>query len=470
MDRTLEGKCMKGNSFVAMVGLISLITSCGKRVTEVKSAPETQFQAGIIASCTTKTEAKAIAEKLDIRYRVINEKRKIIEFLDIKESDLKAAIKEFKKSGNTKLRQNIVYSKKLISGDFTSIQSSQDYPYYGAHTPTYRDANSGRYFSHLEQIDGLFPVNHVQGEGVTIAIVDTGVYYNHPDLSPNIKTNSADKHGTHANQSDDDNNGYADDYVGWDFYNGDAYPIDDNGHGTHVAGLAAGTFGGIAPKAKILPIKVMSAEGYGDLGTIASGIMYAIDMGADIVNLSLGGPGAAEVSSDIQALINSVSVANDHDALIIAAAGNGGADGIGDCNDSAPIYPANIDSTSVVSVAAVDNYNELTHYSNFGELSVHVAAPGGDSYSGGLVSTGIPSCYGPCSQSDQTYKTSIGTSMATPIVAGLAALIKCANPNLTHMEIKNIIMENGTSFTELNEKVKSGQVINVKKSVTAALR
>jgi len=470
MDWTLEGKCMKGNSFVAMVGLISLITSCAKRVTEVNSAPQTQYQAGVIASCTTKAEAKTIAENLDIRYRVINENRKLVEFFDIKESQLREGLKEMGKGKGKSLRRNIVYSKKLISGDFASIQSPQDYPFYGAHTASYRDENSAQYFKHLEQIDGVNPVNHIQGEGVTIAIVDTGVYYNHPDLSPNIKTNQADNYGEDGNHVDDDNNGYADDYVGWDFYNGDAFPIDDNGHGTHVAGLAAGTLGGIAPRAKILPVKVMSSDGYGDLGTIAAGIMYAIDMGADIVNLSLGGPGASEVSSDIQALISSVTAANNHDALIIAAAGNGGADGIGDCNDANPIYPANIENTSVISVAAVDSYNEIADYSNFGFETVHVAAPGGDTYSGGLLSTGIPSCYGPCSQSDQTYKSSMGTSMATPIVAGLAALIKSANSNLNHIEIKEIIMEYGINIEGLKEKITSGQVINVKNAVTAALQ
>jgi len=451
---------MKRISLGTLLGFSIIISSCGKSITEVFEAPKSNKQAGLIASCTTKAQAKEIAKSQGIRFRVINEKRKMIEFFDITKEDLQAILP------SKKIKANKVYEHKLISGDFVSTKSFGDYPFYGAHTPQYRTDSSGRYFPHLEQIDAL-TLGANQGEGVTIAVIDTGVYYNHPHLSPNIKINNIDKHGNDANNFDDDNNGYSDDYAGWDFYNGDAYPLDDNGHGTHVAGLSAGTLGGIAPKAKILPVKVLSSEGRGDLGTIAAGIMYAIDMGADIINLSLGGPGAGAASSDLQALLNSVTIAEQNDALIIAAAGNGGTDGIGDCNDQTPIYPANIDSSSVIAVAAVSYYNEIASYSNFGSVSVHVAAPGGDQSMGGLVSTGIPYCQGPCTTSDQSYKKSTGTSMATPIVSGLAALIKSKNPNLSHSQIKQLIMSHGTNYESLIDKVRSGQVINVANTLNA---
>lgn len=446
--------------WISQLILLLLFTSCGKSITEVFQAPKSKSQAGLIASCTTKSQAMSLAVENGIRFRVINEKRQIIEFLDIDKQSLQKLLP------TKKIKPNIVYEYKLTSGDNLQAQSFGDYPFYGPHNPLYRTQTAGRYFPHLEQIDAL-TINGNQGQGVTIAIVDTGVYYNHPHLSPNIKTNNGDKHGENSNGIDDDNNGYADDYVGWDFYNGDAYPLDDNGHGTHVAGLAAGTYGGIAPKAKILPVKVLSGDGRGDLGTIAAGILYAIDMGADIVNLSLGGPGAGAANSDLQALLNSVTIAEQNDALIIAAAGNGGTDGVGDCNDQSPIYPANIDSSSVISVAAVDHYNNITSYSNFGGASVHVAAPGGDQALGGLVSTGIPNCYGPCSTNDQTYTTLIGTSMATPIVSGLAALIRSNRPALSHAQIKNIIMTKGKDIESLHGMIRSGQVINIKTALEA---
>lgn len=450
------------SNFATMAALLSLV-SCGKGVTEIFGAPKTQDQAGLIASCTTKAQAQTVAQNTGAQFRVINEKRKIIEFYGISPEALRAELPKIK------LRQNVVYDKPLVTGDEFGAQNfSQDYPFYGAHSPRYRTESSGRYFEHLMQIDAVSPTGG-QGAGVIIAVVDTGVYYNHPHLSPNIFTNPLDQHGNSANNVDDDNNGYNDDYVGFDFYNNDAYPLDDNGHGTHVAGLAAGTYGGVAPKAKILPIKVLGSDGRGDLGTVAQGILYAIDRGVDIVNLSLGGPASSTASRDLQALLNSVEIAEQNNSLIIAAAGNGGSDGIGDCNDSEPIYPANIQSGAVISVAAVDAFNQITNYSNFGAATVHVAAPGGDIYTGQLNSTAIPNCYGPCNPTNhQFYRDSMGTSMATPIVSGIAALIMSANPNLSHAQVKDIIMNQGIDVGSLTDKVQSGKVVNAALAVQAA--
>lgn len=457
---------MKWISNIARMAILFILlfnlVSCGKSISEIMSAPKTQDQAGLIASCTTKAQAVELAESEGIQFRVINEKRRIIEFYGIDAETLKAKLPK------SRLKTNTVYQEKLIASEGFGAKSFGDYPFYGAHSPKYRNSSAGRYFPHLTQIEAVDAHGGAQGQGVVIAVVDTGVYYNHPHLSPNIKTNPSDPHGGQADNIDDDNNGFSDDYVGWDFYNGDAYPIDDNGHGTHVAGLAAGTFGGVAPKAKIMPIKVLSSDGRGDLGSIAAGILYAIDNGADIVNLSLGGPASGAASRDLQALLNSVEIAEQNDALIIAAAGNGGADGIGDCNDAEPMYPANIQSGAVVAVAAVDAFNDITSYSNFGVESVHVAAPGGDNYMGGLLSTGIPNCNGPCNSTDEVYRTSMGTSMATPVVSGLAALIKSAKPSLSFIQIKNIIMSQGIDVDSLIDKVQSGKVVNAKLAVQAA--
>lgn len=442
---------MKGNSVFGLIFCV-IFTSCGKGISEKTSAPRTKDQVGIIASCTSKSEAKEIAEELGIQFRVINEKRKIIEFIGVSEKELE------KFRPHSKFRKNKLYEDVLISGDFSASSVSNN-QFYGAHIPQYRNQSSGRYFPHLEQVNALSATS--LGEGVTIAVIDTGVYYNHPHLSPNILTNNGDKHGDNGNYKDDDGNGFVDDYVGWDFYNGDAYPIDDNGHGSHVAGLAASTYMGIAPKAKILPVKVLGSDGRGDLGTIASGILYAVDRGAHIINLSLGGSAGSEVSQEVQQIVNAVIKAK-NGSLLVAAAGNGGYDGLGDCNDNLPIYPANIQEDNLLSVASVDLYNNLTEYSNFGGATVHVAAPGGDPYTGGLNSIAIPYCLGPCSSSEVPYKSSMGTSMATPIVAGLAAVLKSANNSLTPKQMKDIIMKNGKKFNYLNGLIQSSSVINVK--------
>lgn len=448
---------MKGNSLYALllILLVSII-SCGKDITQSHSAPRTKDQVGIIASCTELSQAASLAAKLGIKYRIINQKRKIVEFIGIQENTLKKYLP------NSKLRSNKLYDKVLISGNFKA-QSISNNEYFGAHQAIYRSENSGRYFPHLDQIKSL---NVDQfGEGVVIAIIDTGVDYNHPHLSPNILTNEKDRHGENADQIDNDKNGFSDDYVGWDFYNGDAYPIDDNGHGTHVAGLAASTYMGVAPKAKILPVKVLSADGQGDLGTIASGILYAMDRGAKVINLSLGGPAGTEISAQLQEMINIVSIAKQSNTIIVAAAGNGGNDGIGDCNDSSPIYPANIQEDNLVSVASVNAYDELTEYSNFGGSTVHIAAPGGDIYTGGLNSTALSYCDGPCKQSNTPYATSMGTSMATPVVSGAIATLMSKNPSLSYKKIIKALIENGNIKEELSGLVKSSSVIDLSKAL-----
>ena len=447
----------------AKLSLGAILVSCGKEVTEVSSAPKTQDAAGIIASCASVEQAKSFAREHGAKYRVINAKRKLIEFYQTDEQTLKSFLPQ------VKTRKNIVYEGQLVQGEFPAVQSYGDYPYYGAHPPEYRTEGASRYFPHLEQIDGAGFVENVQGEGVVIAVVDTGVYYNHPHISPNVAVNVSDRHGSGGNGQDDDQNGFNDDYVGWDFYNGDAYPLDDHGHGTHVAGLAAGTYGGVAPKAKILPVKVLSSSGRGDLGTIAAGILYAVDMGADIINLSLGGPGAGQASGHLQALLGAVVKAEDNGALLIAAAGNGGEDGIGDCNDATPVYPASFEQENILSVASVDKFNQITAYSNFGTASVHVAAPGGDYQYGGLVSLGVPDCFGPCSSNETTYVSMAGTSMAAPVTAGIAALVKSANPSLGHREIKELIMREGIEAPSLVDKVRSSKVVNAALAVRAAL-
>jgi subtilisin family serine protease len=437
--------------------LLMLFISCAPKQVEKFSAPKTQNQAGLIASCTTVSEAQAVAQDLNIQFRVINKKRKIIEFIGASEIALS------EKLPRARFKQNKIY-KNLLSGKFKAL-NTPNYPFYGAHTPEYRNLEMADYFPHLKQIDDVTPPNLSQMNKVVVAVIDTGVYYNHPHLSSNIFLNNTDKHGAGSNTIDDDENGFKNDYVGWDFVNGDAYPIDDNGHGTHVAGIVAGTLGGVAPKAKILPVKVLDAEGSGDLATIASGILYAIDRGAHIINLSLGGEFGTEITNEVKQLLNSITSAEKEGVLIVAAAGNGGDDGLGDCNDSAPIYPASFENEAVISVASVNLYNELSQYSNFGTTSVDIAAPGGDYSTGGILSTVIPDCSGPCSVDDLAYGEEMGTSMATPVVAGIAALIKAKDMSLTYKEIKEIIFESGISQDNLKNYLVTGKVVNAKNAL-----
>ena len=120
-----------------------------------------------------------------------------------------------------------------------------------------------------------------------------------------------------------------------------------------------------------------------------------------------------------------------------------------------------------MAIAAVDAYNQITSYSNYGGSTVHITAPGGDTYTGGLNSTAIAYCYGPCSSSNTPYVSSMGTSMSTPLVSGLAALVKSKNNSLAAGEVKDLIMNNGDYQSQLDGIIKSSSVINVQNTLNA---
>ena len=254
------------------------------------------------------------------------------------------------------------------------------------------------------------------GQGVVVAVVDTGVQFSHPDLNSQIYINAGEIGG---NGIDDDHNGYVDDTSGWDFYSNDNYADDGNGHGTHVAGIiaaAANGFGatGVAPGAKIMPIRVLGADGSGSTNSVAAGIRYAVDNGADIINLSLGGP----LSSVIQ---TAIQYAQQRNVLVVSAAGNESA--------SLPTYPARLSASlsNVISVGAYSSAGAIASFSNDVGTSaaVQVDAPGVSIYSTYL---------------NGQYARLSGTSMAAPQVAGLAALALSANPSLTAAQLRTLIV------------------------------
>jgi subtilisin family serine protease len=205
---------------------------------------------------------------------------------------------------------------------------------------------------------------------VVVAVTDTGVAYDHPDLAPNMWTNP----GEVANGLDDDANGKVDDLKGWDFIGNDNDPRDLNGHGTHVAGTigargnnATGVTG-VNWNVKLMPVRVLGADGSGTTVSVANGFDYAADEGAKVVNASLGGGGS---DPTMDAVINGAPT-----TLFVVAAGNGGSDGVGDNNDATPQYPCNITSANLVCVAATTDTDGLAGFSNFGATSVDLGAPG----------------------------------------------------------------------------------------------
>ncbi len=212
---------------------------------------------------------------------------------------------------------------------------------------------------------------------VVIAVIDTGVALNsnisigHPEVTGNIWTNTGETDCT--NNSDDDGNGYVDDCYGWDFLDADNDPMDYAGHGTHVSGTIAATgnnsegIAGIMWNASIMPLRFLDAAGSGSTADAVSAILYATANGAHVINNSWGGDGFSQTLED---------AINASDAVVVCAAGNSGRD-----NDPAPFYPASYTSDNIISVAATDRNDNLASFSNYGAVSVDIAAPGVSIYS-----------------------------------------------------------------------------------------
>ncbi|MEX0418228.1 S8 family peptidase [Bacillus sp. C30] len=275
---------------------------------------------------------------------------------------------------------------------------------------------------------------------ITIGIIDTGIDINHPDLKNNIWKNPDEIPGDGI---DNDNNGYIDDIYGWDFVNNNNSVYDGTGdsHGTHVAGTIAAvknnTIGvvGVAPQVKVMPLKFLGTNG-GTISNAIKAIEYDKNKGVKITNNSWGGGGFS------QALYDAIQQSN---SLFIAASGNNGNNA-----DQTPMYPAAYSLSNILSVASITNKGSLSSFSNYGKTSVDVAAPGTD-----ILST-LP---------NNSYGFYSGTSMATPHVSGVAALIQSAYPSYSPTEIKNKIMNNTSPLSTLTNKVLTGGLINAGKAL-----
>ncbi|HKB03013.1 MAG TPA: S8 family serine peptidase [Gemmataceae bacterium] len=294
------------------------------------------------------------------------------------------------------------------------------------------------------------------GGSTLVAVIDTGVDYNHPDLQANIWSNALEAGGQAG--VDDDGNGFVDDVHGWDFANNDSNPLDDHSHGTHVAGTIAGVGNngvgvvGVNWSARIMALKFLDASGNGTTAAAISALNYAVMMGARVSNHSYGG-GPFD-----QANLDALTAAGNAGHLVVAAAGNGNFFGFPINNDTTPFYPASYkpNPDNVISVAATDSTDKFASFSNYGATSVDLAAPGVNIYST------VPGGYG----------TKSGTSMAAPHVTGAAALIWAADPSLTMTQVRQRILSGTDSIQALNPNrptVTNGR-LNVFKAMPQAPR
>jgi subtilisin family serine protease len=264
-----------------------------------------------------------------------------------------------------------------------------------------------------------------RGAGVVVAVVDTGVDYNHPDINDNVWLNSREIPG---NGVDDDHNGFVDDVRGWDFVGASADqitpdndPADHEGHGTHVAGTVAAegdnSLGvvGVAWKSRIMAIKALDDAGQGPDSSIAGAIIYAADQGADIINASWSGP-------ESQAIADAVNYAYGLGVVVVAAAGN-------DTADTNRFSPSKLPASIVV--ASLSPFDGASYFTNYGN-KLDVAAPGEDILSLQAGTGG--------------YVRLSGTSMAAPHVSGVAALILSHNPSFTNEQVRQILRTTATDL------------------------
>ncbi|MFC1571294.1 S8 family serine peptidase [Candidatus Margulisiibacteriota bacterium] len=330
------------------------------------------------------------------------------------ESDIQAIVQEFERDPSVEYAE-----PNYILKAFATVPND---PYY---------SSSGSWGQAYDDLWGLKKIEAEEAWGITtgssdtvVAVIDSGLDYNHPDIAANVWANSGE---TPGNGIDDDGNGFIDDDKGWDFENDENDPMDDNGHGTHCSGTIAGVGDngvgvvGVTWNSKIMALKGLDEDGYGSIDHLANAIFYAANNGADVLNMSWG----AKTSSST--LANSIDYAYNAGCVLVAAAGN--------YNDDVGNYiPANYEKT--IAVAATNRNDEKCDFSNWG--GINVAAPGGDhiwapyNYDYGYNVLSLKSTdYDPGLNNyvvDDNYLRVAGTSMAAPHVAGLAALIISAAP------------------------------------------
>jgi thermitase len=281
---------------------------------------------------------------------------------------------------------------------------------------------------------------------VVVAVIDTGIDHTHKDLNENMYINMKEANGEDG--VDDDGNGYVDDVSGYNFFADSPNAKDDHGHGTHCAGVigAKGNndygMAGINWNVSLMPVKFLSKDGRGSTDGAVSSIIYAVDNGAKILSNSWGGGGES------QALKDAIDYAASKNVLFVAAAGNNGED-----TDSEPHFPSSYDNANIISVAAMNNGGDLADFSNYGLNTVDVAAPGVN-----ILST-LPG---------NVFEDWSGTSMATPFVSGVAALMLSVNPSLNALVIKEKILTSVKPMDSVRGKVLTGGLLNARQAVSLA--
>jgi subtilisin family serine protease len=355
--------------------------------------------------------------------------------------DVKTTVDDLKANGDIEYAEpNWVYRTQVVSND-TRYTNGTLWGMYGAATPLFKNQFGSN-------AAAAWNVNKTGSSTVYVGIIDEGVMFNHADLSANFWLNPYDP----VDGLDNDGNGYKDDSRGWDFAgnNNSVYDGTSDDHGTHVAGTIGGKGGnGTGVAGVVWNVKMISAKFLGASGGTTANAIKAIDYITDLkvrhglnivaTNNSWGGGGFS------QALSDAINRANNAGILFIAAAGNNGTN-----NDTTANYPSNYNLPNVIAVGALTSTGTRASFSNYGKTQVDLFAPGN-----GIWST-VPG-----NGNTSSYASYSGTSMATPHVAGAAALYKSLNPSATAAQVKAALLGQTTPTTSVSTLCVTGGRLNV---------
>ncbi len=339
---------------------------------------------------------------------------------------------------------NYIYTTDATSNDPYFTNGSL----WGMYGPSTSPANQ-----YGSQAATAWAANKTGSSSVIVGIIDEGWMTTHTDLSANKWVNPFET----ADGKDNDGNGYIDDINGWDFAanNSSVYDGPSDDHGTHVAGTIGAVGGngagvaGVCWNVKMIGLKFLGANG-GTSANAIKAIDYLTDMknrhGLNIVasNNSWGGGGFS------QALQDAIGRANTANILFVAAAGNGGSDGVGDNNDAVANYPSNYPNANIIAVASITSAGARSSFSNYGATKVDIGAPGS-----GIWSTV------PTSSGTSGYASYNGTSMATPHVTGAVALYRSTHPTETAAQIKAAVLAAAVATPSLSGQCVTGGRLSV---------
>lgn len=446
-----------------LLGLSTLALSSGL-VTNANSSEVARHVPGeIIVKFKSGVDAKKFFQNKSISILGLSPKREIklsYEKLNVmnvgNEKSLQSAILALKNNSDVEYAEpNYIYSIAVMPKEYARTNKAlEQSPFAEANATSPDDASFDKLWG-LRNTGSNEPQGKAGVEGadvnalkawdltrgshsVKIAVIDTGVDYNHPDLKGNVWVNAAELNGKAG--VDDDNNGFIDDVNGYDFANNDNDPMDGHGHGTHCSGTIGAVHNnklgvaGVMADVTIVPIKFLGDDGSGTLEAAIKSIDYATTLNVDLMSNSWGGGGRSE------ALFEAIKRASDKGIIFTAAAGNSTSN-----NDATPSYPASYEAENVVSVAALTAQNDLAYFSSFGRTSVHIAAPGHN-----ILST----------VANGKYEIMSGTSMATPHVSGVLGLLLAKEGRLSHAVMKERLTFSGVPVAALRGKTQTASRVD----------